>query len=46
MQMQVGLEGSSVGQLWLDMIGKILDEGSTFQRVGYRQLAGLLIMVW
>ncbi|KAK1400566.1 type II inositol polyphosphate 5-phosphatase 15 [Heracleum sosnowskyi] len=44
--MQVGLEGSSVGQLWLDMIGKILDEGSTFQRVGYRQLAGLLIMVW
>lgn len=44
--MQVGLEGSSVGQLWLDMIGKILDEGSTFQHVGYRQLAGLLIMVW
>ncbi|XP_017241821.1 type II inositol polyphosphate 5-phosphatase 15 isoform X2 [Daucus carota subsp. sativus] len=42
----VGLEGSSVGQLWLDMIGKILDEGSTFQRIGYRQLAGLLIMVW
>lgn len=44
--MQVGLEGSSVGQLWLDMIGKTLDEKSTFQRVGYRQLAGLLIMVW
>lgn len=44
--MQVGLEGSSVGQWWLDMIGRTLDEGSTFERVGYRQLAGLLIMVW
>ncbi|KAF5482308.1 hypothetical protein F2P56_002890 [Juglans regia] len=42
----VGLEGSSVGQLWLDMIGKTLDEGSTFERVGSRQLAGLLIAVW
>lgn len=39
----VGLEGSSVGQLWLDMIGKTL---STFERVGSRQLAGLLIAVW
>ncbi|KAL6561331.1 hypothetical protein OROMI_016932 [Orobanche minor] len=43
--MQVGLEGSSIGHLWLDMIGKTLDEGSIFQCVGYRQLAGLLIMV-
>ncbi|XP_074321189.1 type II inositol polyphosphate 5-phosphatase 15 [Silene latifolia] len=42
----VGLEGSSVGQWWLDSIGNILDEGSTFQRVGSRQLAGLLIGVW
>ncbi|KAJ4702823.1 Type II inositol polyphosphate 5-phosphatase [Melia azedarach] len=42
----VGLEGSAVGQWWLDMIGKTLDEGSTFQRVGSRQLAGLLIAVW
>ncbi|KAM4082692.1 hypothetical protein ACB094_08G001300 [Castanea mollissima] len=42
----VGLEGSSVGQWWLDMIGKTLDEGSTFERVGSRQLAGLLISVW
>ncbi|KAA8538834.1 hypothetical protein F0562_025526 [Nyssa sinensis] len=42
----VGLEGSSVGQWWLDMIGKTLDEGSTFERVGSRQLAGLLIAVW
>ncbi|XP_050206712.1 type II inositol polyphosphate 5-phosphatase 15-like isoform X2 [Mercurialis annua] len=42
----VGLEGSSLGQWWLDMIGKILDEGSTFERVGSRQLAGLLIAVW
>ncbi|OAY34181.1 type II inositol polyphosphate 5-phosphatase 15 isoform X2 [Manihot esculenta] len=42
----VGLEGSSVGQWWLDMIDKTLDEGSTFDRVGSRQLAGLLIAVW
>ncbi|XP_059665553.1 type II inositol polyphosphate 5-phosphatase 15-like isoform X2 [Cornus florida] len=42
----VGLEGSAVGQWWLDAIGKILDEGSTFERVGSRQLAGLLIAVW
>ncbi|KZV37306.1 hypothetical protein F511_16455 [Dorcoceras hygrometricum] len=42
----MGLEGSAAGQWWLDMIGKILDEGSTFSRVGSRQLAGLLIAVW
>ncbi|KAL8166219.1 hypothetical protein V2J09_007718 [Rumex salicifolius] len=44
----VGLEveGSSVGQWWLDTIGNILDEGSTFDRVGFRQLAGMLISVW
>ncbi|KAJ4830244.1 hypothetical protein Tsubulata_021205 [Turnera subulata] len=42
----VGLEGSSVGQWWLDVIGKTLDEGSTFERVGSRQLAGLLIGLW
>ncbi|XP_015572218.1 type II inositol polyphosphate 5-phosphatase 15 isoform X2 [Ricinus communis] len=42
----VGLEGSSLGQWWLEMIGRILDEGSTFERVGSRQLAGLLIAVW
>jgi hypothetical protein len=44
--MQVGLEGSPLGQWWLDMIGKTLDEGSSFVRVGSRQLAGLLICVW
>ncbi|MCD7469454.1 hypothetical protein HAX54_008505 [Datura stramonium] len=44
--MQVGLEGSSAGQWWLEMIGKTLDEGSTFIRVGFRQLAGLVISVW
>lgn len=44
--MQVGLEGSSAGQWWLDMIGKTLDEGSSFHRVGSRQLAGMLIGVW
>ncbi|KAK6144912.1 hypothetical protein DH2020_021732 [Rehmannia glutinosa] len=42
----MGLEGSSAGQWWLDMIGKMLNEGSTFSRVGSRQLAGLLISVW
>ncbi|KAL0382597.1 UNVERIFIED_CONTAM: Type II inositol polyphosphate 5-phosphatase 15 [Sesamum calycinum] len=42
----MGLEGSSAGQWWLDMIGRTLDEGSTFSRVGSRQLAGLLISVW
>ncbi|KAF8388653.1 hypothetical protein HHK36_027330 [Tetracentron sinense] len=42
----VGLEGSSIGQWWMDTIGKTLDEGSTFERVGSRQLAGLLIAVW
>jgi hypothetical protein len=45
-QLQVGLEGSSAGQWWLDTIGKTLDEGSTFERVGSRQLAGLLIAMW
>lgn len=44
--MQVGLEGSTAGQWWLDMIGKTLDEGSSFHRVGFRQLAGMLIGVW
>ncbi|XP_065860846.1 type I inositol polyphosphate 5-phosphatase 12-like isoform X2 [Euphorbia lathyris] len=42
----VGLEGSSVGQWWLDNIGKALDEGTTFERMGSRQLAGLLISLW
>lgn len=44
--MQVGLEGSAVGQWWVDVIGKTLDEGSTYHRVGSRQLAGLLVAVW
>ncbi|XP_071705954.1 type II inositol polyphosphate 5-phosphatase 15-like isoform X2 [Rutidosis leptorrhynchoides] len=44
--MQLGLEGSAAGQWWLDMIGRTLDEGSSFQRVGSRQLAGMLIGVW
>ncbi|XP_077247069.1 type II inositol polyphosphate 5-phosphatase 15-like [Tasmannia lanceolata] len=42
----VGLEGSANGQWWLDAIGRTLDEGTTFERVGSRQLAGLLIGVW
>ncbi|XP_030527790.1 type I inositol polyphosphate 5-phosphatase 12 isoform X2 [Rhodamnia argentea] len=42
----VGLEGSSIGHWWLDTIGKSLDEGNTFERMGSRQLAGLLIAIW
>ncbi|KAJ3681203.1 hypothetical protein LUZ60_015692 [Juncus effusus] len=42
----VGLEGSPNGEWWLDSIGRTLDEGMTFQRVGSRQLAGLLIGAW
>ncbi|KAL8482708.1 hypothetical protein ACS0TY_025666 [Phlomoides rotata] len=42
----VGLEGSSVGQWWQDHIGMALDEKSTFERVGSRQLAALLIAIW
>ncbi|PKA54860.1 Type I inositol 1,4,5-trisphosphate 5-phosphatase 12 [Apostasia shenzhenica] len=42
----VGLEGSANGQWWLDSIGKTLDEGTSFERIGSRQLAGLLIAAW
>ncbi|XP_019091882.1 PREDICTED: type I inositol polyphosphate 5-phosphatase 13-like isoform X5 [Camelina sativa] len=42
----VGLEGSAVGQWWIDAIGKALDEKKTFERMGSRQLAGLLISLW
>ncbi|XP_061947810.1 type I inositol polyphosphate 5-phosphatase 12-like isoform X2 [Populus nigra] len=42
----VGLEGSAIGQWWLDNIGKALDEGMAFERMGSRQLAGLLISLW
>ncbi|XP_021854125.2 type I inositol polyphosphate 5-phosphatase 13 isoform X2 [Spinacia oleracea] len=42
----VGLEGSAIGQHWQDAIGRILDEGVAFERVGSRQLAGLLIAIW
>ncbi|EPS59208.1 hypothetical protein M569_15601, partial [Genlisea aurea] len=42
----VGIEGSAVGQWWQDHIGKVLDEKSTFERVGSRQLAGLMVAIW
>ncbi|TXG56035.1 hypothetical protein EZV62_017348 [Acer yangbiense] len=42
----VGLEGSAIGQWWQDTIGKALEEGTTFERMGSRQLAGLLISLW
>ncbi|CAM8944022.1 unnamed protein product [Rhodiola kirilowii] len=41
-----GLEGSTIGQNWLDAIGKALDEGTTFERMGSRQLAALAIALW
>ncbi|GAA0147127.1 phosphatase [Lithospermum erythrorhizon] len=41
----VGMEGSSLGQWWLDAIGKTLNEG-TFARLGSRQLGPLLIGIW
>ncbi|PWA39931.1 endonuclease/exonuclease/phosphatase family protein [Artemisia annua] len=42
----IGVEGSSNGQWWQDAIGKAMGEGSAFERVGSRQLAGLLIAIW
>ncbi|KAG0573387.1 hypothetical protein KC19_VG174200 [Ceratodon purpureus] len=44
----VGLlnKGSANGQWWLDNIGSVIGEGKMFERVGDRQLAGLLIGVW
>ncbi|GAB4862009.1 hypothetical protein Ancab_037263 [Ancistrocladus abbreviatus] len=42
----VGLEGSAIGQMWQDAIGKTIQEGSTFERVGSRQLAALLVAIW
>ncbi|GAB2265470.1 hypothetical protein Dimus_000523 [Dionaea muscipula] len=42
----VGLEGSAIGQWWQDAIGKVIDEYSSFERVGSRQLAALLITIW
>ncbi|KAL1223074.1 Type I inositol polyphosphate 5-phosphatase 13 [Cardamine amara subsp. amara] len=42
----VGIEGSAQGQWWTDAIGKALDERNTFERMGSRQLAGLLISLW
>ncbi|KAM0065072.1 putative inositol-polyphosphate 5-phosphatase transcription factor WD40-like family [Helianthus debilis subsp. tardiflorus] len=42
----IGVEGSPNGQWWQDAIGIAIGEGSTFERVGSRQLAGLLIAIW
>ncbi|XP_071689543.1 type I inositol polyphosphate 5-phosphatase 13-like [Rutidosis leptorrhynchoides] len=42
----IGVEGSTNGQWWQDAIGKAMGEGSAFERVGSRQLAGLLIAIW
>ncbi|GAB4844253.1 hypothetical protein Ancab_037617 [Ancistrocladus abbreviatus] len=42
----VGLEGSAIGQMWQDAIGRTIEEGSAFERVGSRQLAALLVAIW
>ncbi|GAB2294214.1 hypothetical protein Dimus_028432 [Dionaea muscipula] len=42
----VGIEGTAIGQWWQEAIGKAIDEFSAFERVGSRQLAGLLISIW
>ncbi|XP_074587018.1 type I inositol polyphosphate 5-phosphatase 13-like [Curcuma longa] len=42
----VGIEGSANGQWWLDAIGNALGERTSFQRIGSRQLAGLIIAAW
>ncbi|XP_047311089.1 type I inositol polyphosphate 5-phosphatase 12-like isoform X2 [Impatiens glandulifera] len=39
-------EGSSIGKWWQDALGKALNEGTTFERVGSRELAGLVIAIW
>uniref|UniRef100_J3LCV2 Inositol polyphosphate-related phosphatase domain-containing protein n=2 Tax=Oryza brachyantha TaxID=4533 RepID=J3LCV2_ORYBR len=41
----VGLEGSPNGDWWLDAIGQQL-KGYSFERVGSRQMAGLLVCIW
>ncbi|CAM6046137.1 unnamed protein product [Sphagnum compactum] len=38
--------GSANGQWWLDSIGAAIGDGKEFERVGSRQLAGLLIGAW
>lgn len=35
-----------MGKWWIDAIGNALDERNTFERMGSRQLAGLLISLW
>jgi hypothetical protein len=44
----VGLldKGSANGQWWLNSIGSVIGEFKEFERVGDRQLVGLLIGVW
>ncbi|AQK91761.1 Phytanoyl-CoA dioxygenase, partial [Zea mays] len=40
----VGLEGSANGQWWISSIGKTLDEGISFHRVGSRQWQDYLLL--
>ncbi|XP_073220803.1 type I inositol polyphosphate 5-phosphatase 13-like [Cicer arietinum] len=35
-----------MGQWWVDTIGKALEDGKAFERMGSRQLARLLISLW
>jgi len=41
---KVGLEGSANGQWWIGSIGKTLDEGISFHRVGSRQWQDYLLL--
>ncbi|WCJ21823.1 Type I inositol polyphosphate 5-phosphatase 12 [Euphorbia peplus] len=43
---KTGLEPSSHRKWWIDNIGKALDEGTTFEHIGFMQLASMLISLW
>lgn len=48
LQVGMGLQekGSQTGQWWLSQIDASLGEGKEYERVGSRQLAGMLVGVW
>ncbi|KAJ7562619.1 hypothetical protein O6H91_03G077500 [Diphasiastrum complanatum] len=39
-------KGTANAQWWLENIAHVIGEGQEFERVGYRQLAGIFIGVW
>lgn len=43
----MGLDNRSpTGQWWLTLLDSVLGEGKEFERLGSRQLAGMLVGVW